>query len=120
VLKTKENVKNILAENLNQNDDRFLGFRLVEKKFIKNLLQKFDGILAVTSANKSNHEASISADEVKKYFTNSKLALLIDGVISICTPTFSSCLVEVTVVATVEAAVPVVVPCALCCASTLK
>ena len=44
--------------------------------------QKFDGILAVTSANKSNHEASISADEVKKYFTNSKLALLIDGGIS--------------------------------------
>ena len=82
VLKTKENVKNILAENLNQNDDRFLGFRLVEKKFIKNLLQKFDGILAVTSANKSNHEASISADEVKKYFTHSKLALLIDGGIS--------------------------------------
>ncbi len=82
VLKTKENVKNILAENLNQNDDKFLGFRIVEKKFIKNLLQKFDGILAVTSANKSNHEASINANEVKKYFTNSKLALLIDGGIS--------------------------------------
>ena len=40
VLKTKENVKNILAENLNQNDDKFLGFRIVEKKFIKKLTSK--------------------------------------------------------------------------------
>lgn len=67
-----------LAKNLNENDD-FLGFRIVEKKFIRELLQTFGGVLAVTSANISGASSAISADEVKKYFNFDDSVLLIDG-----------------------------------------
>jgi L-threonylcarbamoyladenylate synthase len=79
ILKTRPQALKELASNLNQNDDGFLGFRIVDQKFIKNLLKKFDGILAVTSANPRDQEPAINASEVKKYFTISKLALLVDG-----------------------------------------
>lgn len=82
VLKTRPEAANILASNLNQNGDNFLGFRIIDLPFVKNLLAKFGGVLAVTSANLSNEEAAISADEVKKNLSNSDLELLIDGGIS--------------------------------------
>jgi L-threonylcarbamoyladenylate synthase len=81
VLERKENSKIKLASNLNQNNDNFLGFRLVDKKFIQDLLNEFDGILAVTSANISNDSAAISAKEVKDYFYNQDI-LIIDGKIT--------------------------------------
>jgi len=79
VLKTKAETLSLLAQNLNQNSDGFLGFRIVDRQFITNLLEKFNGILAVTSANLAGQTPANSADEVKKYFANCNLDLLIDG-----------------------------------------
>ncbi len=79
ILETKPEISALLAPNLNQNDGKFLGFRIVNRDFIKNLLEKFGGILAVTSANPSNEKAAITALEVEKYFTKSNLDLLVDG-----------------------------------------
>lgn len=79
ILETKPESSALLASNLNQNDERFLGFRIVNRDFIKNLLEKFGGILAVTSANPSNEKAAITALEVEKYFAKSNLDLLVDG-----------------------------------------
>jgi L-threonylcarbamoyladenylate synthase len=79
VLKTNSQNSQKLSSHLNQNNDNFLGFRIVDNQFVKNLLQKFGGILAVTSANPSNQKPAISADEVAKYFTKSNLDLLIDS-----------------------------------------
>lgn len=77
VLKINPRNQQKLSSNLNQNDDKFLGFRIVDDRFIKNLLKKFAGVLAVTSANPSDKKPAVSADEVKQYFTN--LDLLIDS-----------------------------------------
>ncbi|MBP7710814.1 MAG: threonylcarbamoyl-AMP synthase [Rickettsiales bacterium] len=79
VLETKPQSSSGLASNLNLNDEKFLGFRIVNRDFVKDLLDKFDGILAVTSANPSAEKAAISAAEVEKYFTNSSLDLLVDS-----------------------------------------
>lgn len=79
VLKTKSQNGSDIAQNINNNSDGFLGFRIVESDFIKNLLIKFDGNLAVTSANPANEKAAIDAKEVEKYFAKSNLDLLIDG-----------------------------------------
>lgn len=82
VLATQAATTSKLAPNLNQNNDKFLGFRIIENNFIQNLLRKFAGILAVTSANESTQKAATSAAEVEKYFKFSQLDLLIDGGIS--------------------------------------
>jgi L-threonylcarbamoyladenylate synthase len=79
VLEMKANISDKLASNLNLNNEKFLGFRIVNHDFVKNLLADFDGILAVTSANPSGENAALSAEEVEKYFSNSNLDLLIDG-----------------------------------------
>jgi len=79
VLETKPQTSSVLASNLNLNDEKFLGFRIVNHDFVKNLLEKFDGILAVTSANPSEKKAATSAAEVEEYFSNSNLDLLVDG-----------------------------------------
>lgn len=80
VLETKKNASDFLAENLNEKaPDKTLGFRIVDRQFIKKLLKKFDGIIAVTSANPSNHAAAISSAEVQNYFTKDEVTLLIDG-----------------------------------------
>jgi L-threonylcarbamoyladenylate synthase len=80
ILKTKVESAPILAANLNQNNDGFLGFRIIDSDFIKKLLEKFGGYLAVTSANKSGHQPAVSAAEVKKYFEKSAaIDLIIDG-----------------------------------------
>ncbi len=82
VVKKSNESSVLLAKNLNQNNDEFLGFRIVEKKFIQNLLNKFNGILAVTSANISTQEPINNPREIKKYFSDSELALLIEGDVS--------------------------------------
>ncbi len=80
VLKTKPNTSFTLAPNLNCNNDGFLGFRIVKNNFIEKLLEKFGGILAVTSANLSGQKTATSCKEVEKNLT--KLDLLICGKIS--------------------------------------
>lgn len=77
VLKTRPKALNFIARNLNRNRDSFLGFRIVNSFFVKKLFEKFDGILAVTSANLSNDIPATSVSEVKKYFA--KLDLILDG-----------------------------------------
>lgn len=77
VAKVNENAKKILAKNLNKNDDNFLGFRIVDSFFVQNLFKKFDGILAVSSANISALQPAQSADEIAQYFP--ELALIISG-----------------------------------------
>lgn len=84
VLKTKIKSASILAKNLNYNADGFLGFRIVDSNFIEKLLEKFDGALAVTSANLSGQKAATSATEIVKNLT--KLDLLISGKVSKKTP----------------------------------
>jgi L-threonylcarbamoyladenylate synthase len=79
VLKKHSECSSFLAKNLNSNDDDFLGFRIIQNNFIKNLLIEFNGIIAVTSANPSNENAATSAKNVETYFSNSNLSLLIDG-----------------------------------------
>ena len=79
VLKTLPKPLSSLTSTLNQNDDGFLGFRIIKRDFIEKLLEKFDGNLAVTSANQSGKNAALSADEIKNYFKSSEIDLLIDG-----------------------------------------
>lgn len=78
VLQKKQNIQEKLAANLNNKDD-YLGFRIVDRHFINQLMIKFDGILAVTSANLSNELPALNAKDVEKYFSDSKLSLIIDG-----------------------------------------
>ena len=81
-----------LAPNLNENDE-FLGFRIVETNFLQELFKNFSGILAVTSANISGQQAAISAEEVKKYFNFSTIDLLIDG--GVCQKKIPSTVVKI-------------------------
>ena len=48
-------------------------------EFITKLMNKFEGNLAVTSANISKQKSSTTNEEVKNYFKNSNLDLLIEG-----------------------------------------
>jgi len=77
VLKTRVEASQILAPNLNSNNDGFLGFRIVDSFFIKKLFEKFSGILAVTSANFSGEKEAKNSQEIKNKFP--KLDLIIDG-----------------------------------------
>lgn len=66
-----------LASNLNNNHDGFLGFRIVNTDFIKKLFEKFDGIIAVTSANLSGEKEAHNVQEIVEKFL--ELDLLVDG-----------------------------------------
>ncbi len=79
VLQQSFDSQNEIASNLNLNAEGFLGFRIVDREFIQNLLVDFNGILAVSSANKAGAEPANSALEVREYFANSNLNLVIDG-----------------------------------------
>ncbi len=92
VLKKRQEPLINLAKSLNKNDD-FLGFRIVNKKFINDLLQNFGGVLAVTSANISGDAAAICADDIKKYFHFNADALLIDG--GICAKKIPSTVIKI-------------------------
>jgi len=77
ILKTTNFGKKILAKNLNNNDDDYIGFRIVDSYFIEKLFEKYNGILAVSSANKAFEDPCSSASAVKKNLKN--LDLLISG-----------------------------------------
>jgi L-threonylcarbamoyladenylate synthase len=81
VLERQQHCQIKLASNLNHNQNNFLGFRLIDREFISNLLNKFSGTLAVTSANSSGESAAIDAKEVANYFQNHNI-LVIDGKIT--------------------------------------
>lgn len=76
ILKVKNRFN--LAKNLNQNDE-FLGFRIIEKKFLSDLFSIFSNPLAVTSVNISGDEALISAEQIKNNGSFLNIDLLIDG-----------------------------------------
>lgn len=78
VLQKKINSSIKLAANLNPQDDS-LGFRIVDRKFISELMSNFAGVLAVSSANLSNQNPALTAKDVEKYFLNSTLKLIVDG-----------------------------------------
>jgi L-threonylcarbamoyladenylate synthase len=74
-IKDKTDIK--LAKNLNEIDDDFLGFRVVDSFFIKKLFNEFDIILAVTSANISGNKVANSPSEIFKIFP--QIELIISG-----------------------------------------
>lgn len=78
VLQKKINSSIKLAANLNPQDNS-LGFRIVDRKFITELMSNFSGVLAVSSANLSNQNPALTAKDVEKYFLNSTLKLIVDG-----------------------------------------
>ncbi len=67
-----------LASSLNENDD-FLGLRIISSKFLDELFKIFPYPLAVTSANISGNNALISAAEIETQSDFLKIDLLIDG-----------------------------------------
>ncbi len=77
ILKTTNYAKKILAKNLNNNDNNFIGFRIIDSYFVQKLFEKYNGILAVSSANEASQNPCISANLVKKNLKN--LDLLIAG-----------------------------------------
>ncbi|NBX52546.1 MAG: threonylcarbamoyl-AMP synthase [Proteobacteria bacterium] len=77
ILETTKYAQKKLAKNLNNNHNKFIGFRIVDSFFIRKLFAKYDGILAVSSANKSNEEACSSPQAIKKNLKD--LDLLICG-----------------------------------------
>lgn len=77
VAKINDGAKKILAKNLNYGEDDFIGFRIVDSFFVQKLFEKFDGILAVSSANISALEPALNAKEVEEYFP--QLDLIIAG-----------------------------------------
>ena len=77
ILKTSDYAKEILAKNLNNNDNNFIGFRIIDSYFVQKLFEKYNGILAVSSANEASQNPCISANLVKKNLKN--LDLLIAG-----------------------------------------
>ena len=77
ILKTTDYAKKILAKNLNNNDNNFIGFRIIDSYFVKKLFEKYNGILAVSSANEASQNPCVSASLVKKNLKN--LDLLIAG-----------------------------------------
>jgi len=77
ILPTNDFAKKHLAKNLNNQHNDFIGFRIVDTYFVRNLFKKFNGILAVSSANKASEEACYSSSMVKNNLSN--LDLLISG-----------------------------------------
>ena len=77
ILKTTDFAKKILAKNLNNNDNDFIGFRIIDSYFVQKLFEKYNGILAVSSANEASQNPCISASLIKKNLKN--LDLLIAG-----------------------------------------
>jgi L-threonylcarbamoyladenylate synthase len=71
-----------LAKNLNPNNNS-LGFRIVDRTFINHLLEEFNGVLAVTSANISGQNVAQNLADIQKYFCQEnkdpKLDLMIDS-----------------------------------------
>lgn len=75
VLEVKEQ-QSFLSKNLNINGN-FLGFRIISSEFIDKIFTKFDGAIALTSANLSGNQSSITAQEIYRAFEKTTLDLLI-------------------------------------------
>lgn len=90
ILKVKNHFN--LAKNLNCNDE-FLGFRIIEKKFLTDLFAVFSSPLAVTSVNISGSEPLILPDEIKNNGSFLNIDLLIDG--GICKNKIPSTVVKI-------------------------
>lgn len=73
----KKKVGSILSKLLNKNSDT-IGFRIPDSDLSIELLKKFNGIIAATSANISNQEPAVNGLEVVKYF-GKKIDLIIDS-----------------------------------------
>jgi L-threonylcarbamoyladenylate synthase len=85
---TDRKIKNIIAKNLNVNNQDFLGFRIPNHDFILNLLKNYQEILAVTSANPSQMPNATNSNKISDYFSNNLVAkkylnLIIDDGISL-------------------------------------
>lgn len=80
-----------ISKFLNQEAED-LGLRIPNHKFCLELLSRFDGIIAATSANISNQDAATDCDMVKKYFAE-KVDLLIDG--GVCVHKIASTVLKV-------------------------
>ncbi len=91
ILKKRPDFSLKIAKNINQNDD-FLGFRVVNCDFLKYFFENSDIILAVTSANISGEKPLILAQEVYNIFNNQDI-LLIDG--GICKNKIPSTVVKI-------------------------
>lgn len=83
-----ERIKNIIAKNLNINNQDFLGFRIPNHDFILNLLKNYQEILAVTSANPSQMPNATNSNQIGNYFNDNLIAkkylnLIIDDGISL-------------------------------------
>jgi len=79
ILRVRYNSHKFLAKNLNKIDKNFLGLRVIDSYFVKNLFEKYNGVLAVTSANTSGNEVAKNIKEIKKYFPN--IDLIVAGTI---------------------------------------
>jgi len=77
ILKTTDYAKTILAKNLNNNLNDFIGFRIIDSFFVRELFKKYSGILAVSSANKAYEDPCNTPNLVKNKLTD--LDLLIAG-----------------------------------------
>lgn len=79
ILKSSSNCETKICKNLNLKQDGLLGFRVIKSKFIDELFKEFSGILALTSANLSSMTPALSIEQVISYFSDSSLALAVDG-----------------------------------------
>lgn len=75
VCKLRDNPQINLANNLNLNDQNYLGFRIVESFFVKKLFEQFNSVLAVSSANLSGQKVAISANEIVDNFDEVDLVI---------------------------------------------
>ena len=79
ILKTKIQADKLISKDLNKDNPTYLGFRIIDSDFINKLLERSGKILAVTSANPAQEESATTVQEVKNYFKNSQLELIIEG-----------------------------------------
>jgi len=78
VLEKKMTDSQLFVSPLLNKGDNSLGLRIPNHQFCLELLNAFDDIIAVTSANISNQEAITNPDNVIKYF-HDKIDLVVDG-----------------------------------------
>ena len=90
--KKSANNKQISVSPLLNQGDSSLGLRIPNHQFCLKLLNAFDGIIAVTSANISNQEAAINPTQVAKYFKD-KVNLIVDG--GVCEHKISSTVLRI-------------------------
>ena len=66
-----------IANNLNKNNQEFLGFRIPHHNFVERLNQAFKNVIAVSSANPSEMQVASNQEDILRYFKNSTVELAI-------------------------------------------